>query len=185
MLFRSPEASRPGIEGRFEFFHNLDDERRIEIAPGFHTSTTHAAGRSIPSSLVSLDWFFNPWRRIEFTGAFYTGQNVAHLGSGTRQGYEIAGDDLDIVKTMGGWGQITLHAVKRLDFHLFTGQTDDRNAGLTAGAIGKNLVYGINAYYHLAPNVLLGLETSQVRTLYIEQGKRINNHYDLSLAYLF
>ena len=40
------------LEGRFEFYHNLDDERRLEIAPGFHTSTTHAGGYSIPSNLV-------------------------------------------------------------------------------------------------------------------------------------
>src|SRR5215813_5566017 len=43
------EAGRPGVEGRFEFFHNFDEQRRIEIAPGFHTSQTHAGSISIPS----------------------------------------------------------------------------------------------------------------------------------------
>ena len=37
----------------------------------------------------------------------------------------------------------------------------------------------------VAPNVLVGLETTQLRTMYIGQGMRINNHYDLALAYLF
>ena len=82
-----PEAARPAAEGRFNFYHNLDEERRMEIAAGFHASTTHAAGQSIPSNLFALDWFFNPWKRVEFTGVFYSGQNVAHLGSGTRQGF--------------------------------------------------------------------------------------------------
>ena len=55
---------------------------------GFHTSTTHAGGFSIPSNLVSLDWFFNPWRRLEFSGAFFSGQNVSNLGTGAvNQGY--------------------------------------------------------------------------------------------------
>ena len=180
------EPARPGLEGRFEFYHHLDDERRIEIAPGFHTSQTHVAGQSVPSNLFSLDWFFNPSRRVEFTGAFYTGQNVAPLGAGYQQGYGIYyGRHVDVVGSRGGWGQLTVHTLPRLDLHLFTGQQDDHNADLNAGRIGKNLLFGGNLYYHLAPNVILGLETTQLRTTYIGQGIRINNHYDLALAYLF
>ncbi len=179
-----PEPSRPGLEGRFAFFHSLDEERRLEIAPGFHTSTTHAQGVSIPSSLFSVDWFFNPWRRVEFTGAFYTGQNVAHLGTGTGQGFEMEPNDLCIVESRGGWGQITVHALKRLDLHFFSGQVNDSNA-VGLGAIRKNLLYGGNAYFHLAPNVLLGLEATQLRTVFTSRETRINNHYDLALAYLF
>ena len=48
-----------------------------------------------------------------------------------------------------------------------------------------NLLFGGNAYFHVAPNVLVGVEASQVRTVYLGQGVRINNHYDLALAYLF
>ena len=33
--------------------------------------------------------------------------------------------------------------------------------------------------------VLLGVEASQARTTYIDNGFRLNNHYDLALAYLF
>jgi hypothetical protein len=179
------EAARPGLEGRFEFYHNLDDERRFEIAPGFHTSQTHVAGTSVASSLVSLDWFFNPWRRFEFTGAFYTGQNVTPLGAGYQQGYGVYYRHVDPVHSLGGWAQVTLHAAPKLDFHLFSGQQDDRNLDLIAGRIGKNLLFGGNLYYHLAPNVILGLETAQLRTMYIGQGIRINNHYDLALGYLF
>ena len=85
----TPEAARPAAEGRFNFYHNLDEERRLEIAAGFHTSTTHAGGFSIPSNLFAMDWFFNPWKRVEFSGVFYSGQNIADLGSGTRQGFAL------------------------------------------------------------------------------------------------
>ena len=184
-----PEASRPAAEGRFNFYHKLDEERRMEISAGFHASTTHAGGQSIPSNLFSMDWFFNPWKPVEFTGVFYSGQNVAHLGSGTRQGFAVYtsyGKTYGAaLGSRGGWGQVTLHALPRLDFHLFTGQVDDANADLGTGAIGKNLLFGGNAYFHLAPNVLVGVEASQVRTVYLGQGVRINNHYDLALAYLF
>ena len=85
----------------------------------------------------------------------------------------------------GGWGQLTLHTLPRLDFHLFTGQVDDANHDLVTGLIGKNLLFGGNAYFRVAPNVLMGLEATQLRTVYVGQGVRINNHYDLALAYLF
>ena len=179
------EPSRPALEGRYEFFHKFDDDRRIEIAPGFHVSQTHAGGRSIPSSLFSMDWFLNPWRRVELTGAFYNGQNVAPLGNGFQQGYTIYGDYARAVESVGGWGQLTIHTVPRLDFHLFSGQQDDNNRQLSVGRIGKNLLFGGNFFYRLAPNVILSLEATQLRTNYIGQGVRINNHYDLALAYLF
>jgi hypothetical protein len=179
------EPARPALEGRFEAFHRIDDDRRIEFAPGFHASTTHVGGLSLPSRIFSMDWFANPWRRIEFTGAFYSGKNVAVLGNGYGQGIHGYGTSFRSVESIGGWAQITGHILPRVDVHLFSGQQDDRNNHLNAGRIGKNLLYGGNVFYRLAPNVLLGFETTQLRTVYIGQGVRINNHYDLALAYSF
>jgi hypothetical protein len=179
------ESARPAFEGRFEAFHNIDDDRRIEIAPGFHASTTHVGGISIPSRIFSMDWFANPWRRVEWSGAFYNGKNVAVLGNGYGQGFYGYGRYQEAVESIGGWTQLTLHTLPRLDLHLFTGQQDDNNRDLNTGRIAKNLLYGSNMFYRLAPNVQMGLEWSQLRTTYIGQGLRINNHYDLALAYSF
>ena len=180
------EASRPGLEGRFELYHKFTEERRFELAPGFHLSTTHVAGRAVPSRVFSVDWFFSPVRRLELMGAFYHGQNVAHLGTGDiRQGFAVYDDEAEAVHSQGGWAQLTIHTLPRLDFHLFSGQQDDRNSDLIAGGIGKNLLFGGNIFFRLAPNVLLGPEVSQVRTVYVGQRVRLNNHYDLALAYFF
>jgi hypothetical protein len=181
----SLEPGRPAVEGRFEAYRKLDDDRRIEVAPGFHVSTTHANGVSIPSQLFSLDWFANPWRRVEFTGAFYDGENVAPLGNGYEQGFYGYGRYLKPVASAGGWAQFTVHLLPRVDLHLFSGQQDDRNRDLAAGRIGKNWMYGGNVFYRIAPNVLIGVEMTQLRTWYLAQGVRINNHYDLAWAYLF
>ncbi len=180
------EASRPGLEGRFEFFTG-GEERRLEIAPGFHHSVTHVADGSVPSNLVSLDWLLRPMRRIEVTGAFFDGQNVTNLGTGgIRQGFVVLAPGLvRPVHSIGGWSQLALNATERLSFHLFSGQQDDRNTDLAAGRVGKNLAFGANLYYRLAPNVIVSVETSQFRTTYIGAGTPKNNHYDLALAYLF
>jgi hypothetical protein len=188
------ERYRPGLEGRFEFFRRFAADRRIEIAPGFHTSTTHVAGGSAPSRVFSLDWLLKPLPQVQLTGVFFNGENVSHFGTGgIRQGFWItASRDVLSVHSRGGWAQLKLIATDRLSFHLLAGQHDDRDSdvragfsGSTGGGVGKNQSYGANIFYKLSPNVIASFETMQVRTKYLSLGNRLINHYDLALAYLF
>jgi len=180
------EPMRPGIEARAELFTGGED-RRLEVASSVHHSISHVVYQSVACDVLSFDWLARPLRQIEFTGTFYTGQNVAPLGTGAiRQGVVAFGPDLlTAVHSEGGWGQLKLRASSRLWFNLFTGQQDDRNSQLAAGAIGKNVVYGANLFYRLSPNVLASFEASQTRTNYLGSGVLLNNHYDLALGYLF
>lgn len=179
------EPSRPGFEARLELFGGRD--RRLEIAPGFHRSVSHVAGTAVPSQVVSLDWLVRLSPSLEFTGAAFKGQNVTPLGTGgLRQGVVVAGSGQAwAVRSIGGWGQFTYRARPRLWFNLFTGQQDDRNSDLPPGGVGKNLAYGANLFFRLAPNVLASLETSQTRARYIGGSTLRSNRYDLALAYLF
>jgi hypothetical protein len=176
---------RPAIEGRFEFWRKFGEGSRIEIAPGFHESTTHAGGFSAPSRLATVDWLIQPVQKIQLTGMFFTGENAAGLG-GLRQGFSII-DDIRAVSigANGGWTQLSYLATRRLTFNSFAGEENDRVGDLLSGDIHTNLMYGGNAIYRLGSNVLLGAEISQVRTNYFLLPSKLNNHYDLSLAYLF
>ena len=180
------EPGRPGFEARVELFSG-GEGRRLEIASGVHHSVSHVMGESVPSDVVSFDWLARPWRPIEFSGMFYSGHNVAPLGTGAiRQGYIALGPGLITnVHGFGGWGQLKLRPSSRLWFNLFSGQQDDRNSQLPDWAIAKNLVYGANVFYRIGPNVLASFEASQIRTSYIGYNALLNNHYDLALAYLF
>lgn len=186
----SPEYSstlgrtRPGIEGRFELWGDLGNERRLEIAPGFHVSQTHIAGRSVPSRVYSVDWLVRPLRPIDFTGAFFTGENVDVLG-GLRQGVNVVRERAFAVHETGGWAQFTARATGRLSFHLFAGEQDNRASQLQNGQIVRNFSYGGNVMYRFGSNVLASFETSQTRTAYLGTGTRINPHYDLALGYFF
>jgi hypothetical protein len=179
-------SARPGIEGRYEFYHKFDDDRRIEIATGFHASTTHAGGFSTPSEVLSFDWLLKPDKRVELTGVFFTGRNVANLGTGAiNEGYAVFNNGALAVTARGGWSQFTVHTTRRLDLHLFSGVQYYESAVLDAGDVSRNVQYGANLFYHIAPNVIFGPEISQFRTLYLVNGIRLTNHYDLALAYLF
>jgi hypothetical protein len=177
------EKARPGYEGRLEFFRGTAN-RRIEIAPGFHLSTTHVAETSVPSRIVSLDWLVRPVALVEFTGEFFHGENVAGLGA--KQGFDILPSDAVVpVHSQGEWGQIAFFPAPRLSLHVYAGEQHDRAEDLATGAINRNFVYAGNLMYKLAPNVLAAFEASQARTQYLGSLLRLNNHYDLALAYLF
>jgi hypothetical protein len=178
-------AARPALEGRFLFWRNLGHGARIEIAPGFHTSQSHVAGVSVPSRLFSVDWMIQPVAKLQWTGMFFTGQNAAGIGA-LRQGFTIFSDGIvQAVATSGGWTQLSYLLSPRLTFNIYGGQESNPAADLLAGEITRNFAYAGNVVYRLGTNVLLGLEASQVRTNYLGLITRLNNHYDLALAYLF
>ncbi len=178
-------SARPSLEGRFELWHKFGKVARVEIAPGFHVSSTHVFGYSIPSRLFALDWLIQPAAKFRFTGSFFNGQNAAGLG-GLRQGFTFFNPELIVpVHAAGGWGQFSYLATKRLTFNFFGGEENDRVADLLTGDIHRNFIYAGNAMYRIGPNLLLGLEASQARTFYVFEPNRLLNHYDLAVAYLF
>jgi hypothetical protein len=178
--------SRPGYEGRVEFWGG-GESRRIEIAPGFHLSSTRALGVSIPSRIVSIDWLIRPLARLDLTGTFFSGENVAVLGS-TRQSVSLDRNRLPMgVPAKGGWAQVKVRLTSRWTLNAFGGQQDDKNSVLdrSTNVVLKNQSYGANLMYRLSHNVITGIEASQVRTHYAQSGIRLNPHYDLAIAYLF
>lgn len=179
------ERRRPGLEGRFELAHRWREERRLEVAGGFHTSQTHVMGFSLPSRLLSLDWLVSPSRFFEFSGTFYSGKNIHHFGV-LRQGFfRLPDGSFRVVHSKGGWGQITFPVSSRLSFNVFSGVHDDRNRDLPPTGIGSNTTAAANMMYRLAPNVMLSLEAMQIRTNHLHRPERRVNRYDVSVAYLF
>jgi hypothetical protein len=183
----SLESRRPGVEGRVELAHHFDETRRVEVASGFHYSTTHVLGMSIPSNLVSFDWFANPWwSKLELTGTFFKGENIEQFG-GLRQGFQIINNRAIPVHAIGGWAQLAYQALPRLSFHVMAGVHDDRDSDLwSSQRIGQNRIGAANVMFRIAPNVIWSVEAEQVRTLYLPGiGWRLVNRYDMSMAYQF
>jgi len=179
------EHAQPGVEGRFELWKQWGENTRVEIASGFHENSSSVAGSDVSSHLYSIDWLIKPVRFVELTGFFYNGQNVANLGA-LPQGFTPGlYDHYRPVHSTGGWAQLRFPVTAKLAFDIFGGRQDDRNRDLLKGYIGLNQAYYANVMYRLAPNVLVSLEGGQVRTTFLGTGNRLNNHYDLAVAYLF
>jgi hypothetical protein len=178
------ESARPALEARISARYNSSEDRVAEIGLGAHTSTTHFNGFSVPSRLFAVDWFIKPESWLEFKGLFFRGRNFASLGA--LGGISVTDINRPLaVGGIGGWSEVRFLPTQRLSFNLYGGQQDDQNRYLTTGRIGKNQTYAANVTYLLAPNVLGSFEAGQVRTTYLGIGNRLNNHYDLAIAYLF
>ncbi len=178
------EDSSPGGEGRLEFWRRWSETGRLEIAGGFHVNRNHVARFSLPSDVYSLDWFFRPFSKVEFSGMFFHGRNVAVLG-GLQQGFTVIGGRWIAVPSTGGWAQLRFPITPRLAFDIYGGQEADRNSDLPSMYVAKNQGYFGNVMYRLAPNVIVSLEGGQIRTTYSQIGNRLNDHYDLAIAYMF
>ncbi|HVV47031.1 MAG TPA: bZIP transcription factor [Bryobacteraceae bacterium] len=178
------ERQRPAYEARFLLYRG-GETRRFEFAPGMHFSTTHVNGQAIDSRLFTMDWLVKPANFFEVSGAWFRGTNDAGLGA-MRQGFTVLPSGRIVaVHATGGWSQLSLFPTNRLSFHFFGGEEEDRASDLVANSVRRNLSYAGNIVYKLAPNILAAFEASQTRTDYIASGLRLNNHYDLALAYLF
>jgi hypothetical protein len=178
-------TSRPGYEGRFEFWKSHGENQSIEIAPGFHFSSTRVLGQSAPSQIFSVDWLIRPAKWIDFTGTFFAGENTGVVG-GLRQGVSVFyNGEVRSVRAQGGWAQLKFHLTRRATLNFYGGQEDDRNRDLGPGGIAKNQSYAGSFMYRFGSNILASFESSQVRTTYLFSGTRIFPHYDLAIAYLF
>jgi hypothetical protein len=181
----SLQMARPAAQGRVSVAYSLDDNRRFEIGTGFDASNTNVAGTTVPTRVFALDWLAQPWHKLEFSGAFFHGENVANLG-GIGAGFTIMDEEYVVpVHADGGWQQISFLATPRLTFNLFGGEQQNRGSDVAWGQVAKNQAYGANLMYRIAPNVIASFEAEQARTNYLSTTNRLNNHYDLGLAYLF
>lgn len=177
--------SRPGLQGRFEFWKEFSNGGRLEIAPGFHLSNSKVEDYTLPSRIYAVDWLFRPVRQLELTGQWFAGENTGAVG-GIRPSLTFFPDDSErTVRARGGWAQLTWRLNQRAWFNFYGGQQSNRASDLLPGAINRNRAYAGNFMYRLGSNVVAAVEASQVRTNYLGSGTRLVPHYDLAIAYMF
>jgi hypothetical protein len=179
------ESSRPAVQARVELRHQWQDESRVAVGLGFHSSQTHILGRSINSRVISGDILFKPLRQFEFMGTFFHGENFANIGGGP-PGITITDQYVPIpIHGTGGWMQLAFPITSRLTFDLYGGRQLNDKEDLVSPAILSTFTYAGNVLYRLSPNVIAGFEASQERVEYLNLHQRLTNRYDASVAYLF
>lgn len=183
--YASIDQSRPAIQGRFEVRHQWSEQTRVAAGVGFHSSSSHVLGQSIPSQVVSADLIFKPFQKLELSGTVFHGKNFSNIGGGP-PGFSVTSQYVVIpIRGNGGWVQVALPVTSRLTFDFYAGRQLNDARDLTSYEVARTLTYAGNVLYRISPNILLGLEASQQRLDVLDLHQLLTNRYDATVAYLF
>ena len=133
--------------------------------------------RSDPTAGISVDKTLPVWmgvydllvssKYVDFKGEFFAGSNVNSFYAGVYQGVNISATSATAIKTMGGWGQITLKPVESWYFNFGAGIDNPWNSDLAAGTQrSSNFTGYANANYRVTPTLVVMAEPSYTRTGY-------------------
>jgi hypothetical protein len=176
---------RPALEARLAFWHKNGENKKFELAPGFHISSSHVEGVEVTSRIGSLDWTYNPLAKLQLKGTGYYGQNVASLGGLGNSFYMTDYWSIRPVLSAGGWTQLSVPVNQRVTLNVFGGLENDQARNVYGPGIARSVSFAGNAMFHLSPNVLLSVEAQRLWTRTFAGQPDTYNHYDLALAYLF
>lgn len=175
---------RPAVQSRAELKRSSDGTTTWSIGVGGHASESHSNGKSVASRLVNFDFSAQPAHWLKITGDIFHGQNFANLGA-VGPGINVTGAVPRAVHGSGGWGQFSFLATPRLTFNLYGGRQLDRASDITDFQIARTLTIAGNAFYRVAPNVVLGLEVGRSDIDYLAPISIFATRVDATVAYLF
>ncbi len=179
------ESARPAIQGRVEIQHNWNEDSRVAFGIGGHSSTTHVLGASVPSRVVSADFFYKPLQKLAISGTLLRGENFANLG-GEPPGVTVhRNGEVIPIHGSAGWMQVALPVTSRLTFDVYAGRQVNNAQDLNEYEFVRTLTYAGNILYRLSPNVIIGLEGSHNALEYLTGHQLLTNRYDATVAYLF
>ncbi len=113
---------------------------------------------------ANIDMVFPVWGNLVFKGEAFIGENLDTYLGGIGQGVNIVTEEE--VGSIGGWGQLTWIASKKLKFNAGAGIDNPENGDLNGMDRASNKVYYVNLFYRIIPPVTLGLEYMRVDTGY-------------------
>jgi len=186
-------------QGRAAFRHNYDAEQRLEFGvAGLAGRRSFILNRKETTYVVSGDWLIPLGGRLELSGEAYFGKanNLGEQSGFRADSYYALSGPIDNPATVirgihafGGWTQLSLKARRDLDFNFALGIEDPRNRDVLSDRRNltpyfKNQVASGNFIYQLRQNLLFSIEYRRLWTDY-SAGRKRNDHYNLSIGYLF
>lgn len=119
--------------------------------------------------------------RFSIKGEAFVGYNLDDYFGGILQG--VNPNTQEVIKTAGGWLQLSYKHNDKWKYHLGFGIDDPKNADLSDGMRSRNSFYFGNVIYSLIPPVDIGLEYSHWETEYKKRSTGTDNRIQTSIIY--
>ena len=150
--------------------------------------------------MVSTDFDLPLSRFLALSGEVYRGQAIGGFGGGIWAS-ALFDADPDVATTrilplndVGGWSQLKIKPVSRLEFNVAAGVANPFSRDLEFFAapqnysftpLARNQTLLINSIFHPRSNLLLGLEYRHLRTYALTGSKNTADHINLSIGVSF
>jgi hypothetical protein len=161
------------------------------------------AGTQVTSWLVSSDWDIPTSRWTSISGSFYRGKSIGAFGGGIGQSVVVSDTPGTVggseplfsgLDSMGGWAQLKVQPVRKLEFNTAFGQdnpfvTELRSAiaiSYAGASLLRNRTIFSNVIYRPRSDLLFSLELRHIRGVQqIDESSQSANHINLGMGIFF
>lgn len=167
---------------------------------GYFAKQNWGFDKRVNSWLVSGDFDIPIGRFLAMSGEVYRGQAIGGLGGGIWTSAlfdgdpDTAGTHILPLNDIGGWTQLKVKPVERLEFNLAAGAANPFARDLefftaartySSTPLARNQTLLLNSIFRPRSNLLLGLEYRRLRTYSLAGGKSEASHVNLSIGVSF
>ena len=201
---RSPspgERSRqPALATHLVWNGNLRGQPASVGIGGYYERQAYGFNRNVDAWAATADWSLplGPW--FGLSGEFYRGKALGGLGGGVWNSIvangdpELGGTRIVGLNTVGGWSQLKIKPLSKLEFNVAAG-TDNPLAsdlrifpnpmGSFFPPTARNQSLFANSIYRPRSNLLLALEYRRLRTYRVDDPKSTADHVNLGIGVSF
>ncbi len=194
------KAGQPAYGARVAWTYGGSNRPLTVGVGGYYERQNWGFGRIVDGWAGTADWSLPMGSWLSLTGEFYRGRAIGGLGAAGGVSVLFKGNPLNPqtevqgLNTMGGWAQLKLTPLERLEFNGAFGEdfpspTDLREYPFPLsyfnGGIGRNESAFVNGIYHVRSNFLLSLEYRRLWTASTQPELSTANHVNLGAAFLF
>lgn len=198
--YRVPQAGeaskKPGIASRVSFTTHAFGQPLTIGAGGYYSREDWGFARRVDGWAGTTDWTLPLGPIVSLSGEFYRGRAIGGLGGGIGRSVFInpssPASALRPLDAIGGWSQLKIKPVTRLEFNLAAGQDSVfGNEAETFVAtsyydqLARNRGAFANFIYHPRSNVLFSVEYRRLRTSAIDWKNQTANHVNVMMGILF
>jgi hypothetical protein len=176
--------ARLGYSDSFDYFslqtgvsgvYGNDKIHREDTTQGSATSGS-VVDKRLPIWMAAFDLKITT-KYLDFLGEVFAGENLNTFFAGILQGVSIdfLNQTARAIHTYGGWGQFTVKPVKDIFLNLGYGFDNPSTTNLSAAARSFNSTAYTNINYIVSKWFNVGIETSYMRTKYVDPNKSNSN----------
>ena len=201
---RSPSAGessrQPALAMHLAWKGKLGTRTATVGAGTYYARQSYGFGRNVDAWEGTTDWDLPLGRWFALSGEFYRGRALGGLGGGVWNSIVANGDPDDAstrivgLNTVGGWSQLKIKALPKLEFNVAAGADNPLASDLRLfpnpmgsefPALGRNQSLFANSIYRPRSNLILALEYRRLRTYMANDAKASADHINLAFGVAF